>query len=258
MRSIVTSTLIAVMSCASAHAALRTYYKGTENFGRKAGPAAAQFLLEKGRGALVLTGEHNLRMLFLEKQKLVRLVDDTAKIVYDLECGAAGGNAIMKGLQKQLAEVPPEQRGMAEQVMKEELAAKLAKPPVIEYHGTDAKRMVLGHECTLVEALENGEKQSDYCASSSADFHTMDEERATMKAMHACLSNVAFLETVGGPIDGAAVRAFQWDTSQDGFPLASRCFRGETVTYDVTMEKFDREKIDDKLFEVPKTYKSGL
>ena len=58
----------------------------------------------------------------------------------------------------------------------------------------------------------------------------------------------------GGEGDGSS-RAFQWDTSVDGYPLVSRCFDHGDTTLDLRLESVDREALDKNLFDVPPGFK---
>ena len=72
--------------------------------------------------------------------------------------------------------------------------------------------------------------------------------------MQEYLRNFTIKVVPAGKADGG-VRAFEWDTSVDGFPLISRCFEKGTTTLDLKAESFDRKPLSKKLFEVPSDYK---
>src|SRR6266852_2438754 len=114
--------LIALMQfglAASADAELNTYYRGVERKSGKDVPATAQFSIEPGRVAMVMKGSRNSRMLFFEKDGLLRIVDDTGKTYFDMHRGSIHapqpvGSDMAADLEKQMAQLPPEQRKMAE------------------------------------------------------------------------------------------------------------------------------------------------
>jgi hypothetical protein len=51
------------------------------------------------------------------------------------------------------------------------------------------------------------------------------------------------------------MRVFQWDTSVDGYPVNTRCYRNGAMTLDLTLQSVSRKPIPSELFDVPKGYK---
>jgi hypothetical protein len=54
---------------------------------------------------------------------------------------------------------------------------------------------------------------------------------------------------------GGESRAFQWDTSIEGYPIVTRCFRDTVTTLDLKLESFNRKPLPKDLFAVPAAYK---
>jgi hypothetical protein len=246
------TTIVLALLCgaAPASAQFNTYYSGTERKDGKSVPATAQFSVEKGRVAVIMKGFRASRMLFLEKQGLLRVVDDATKSYFDLDRQAMENGGEMDEMQKQLAKMPPEQRKMAEQMMQGAMGA--AKPRPTTYVWTKEKRTIKGYECTKVECMVGDEKRSEYWGTTSADFKMTPDERNSMLAMQGYLRS--FMISVRGG-EGGSSRAFQWDTSVDGYPLVSRCFDHGDTTLDLNLETFDRKPLAKDLFEVPSGFK---
>src|SRR5262249_12576537 len=153
--------------------------------------------VEKGRVAMVLKGARDTRILFLEDEHVLRIVDDSRKMYFDIakgEMGADGGQ--MEGVErqleeakKQLAQLPPGQREMAEKMMGMNAAgkAKAASPP--EYVWTKETQKVAGYECTRVDVMRDGEKHAEYWGTTSPDFRLGDDERAAVVEMQEYLGN---------------------------------------------------------------------
>jgi hypothetical protein len=246
-----TAIILALLSVAApASAQFNTYYSGTERRDGKSVPATAQFSVEKGRAAMIMTGFRSSRMLFLEKQGVLRVVDDATKTYFDLDRQVSQGG-MMDQMEEQLAKMPPEQRKMAEQMMQGTMGA--SKPTPTTYVWTKEKQTIKGYDCTKVETMVGDEKRSEYWGTTSADFKMTPDERNTMLTMQGYLRSFTIM-VKGGEGDGSS-RAFQWDTSVDGYPLITRCFSHGDTTLDLRMQSFDRKPLDKSLFEVPSGFK---
>jgi hypothetical protein len=51
------------------------------------------------------------------------------------------------------------------------------------------------------------------------------------------------------------MRAFQWDTSTDGYPVITRCFRDGAMTLDLTLQSVSRKPIPAEAFVMPDGYR---
>jgi hypothetical protein len=249
--------LTLLCGAAPASAQFNTYYSGTERKDGKSVPATAQFSVEKGRVALIMKGSRSSRMLFLEKQGVLRVVDDGSKTYFDLDREAtqnmASGGGAMDQMQEQLAKMPPEQRKMAEQMMQGAMGKVKDRPPTT-YVWTKEKQTIKGYECTKVECMVGDDKRSEYWGTTSADFKMTPDERNTMLAMQGYLRNF-MIGVSAGRGEGGSSRAFQWDTSVDGYPLVTRCFDHGDTTLDLRLQSSDRKPLDKDLFETPSGFK---
>jgi len=256
MRSSVLIILATFAAAPPAEAQLTTFYRGTERMGDKEVPATAQFSIEKGRAAMVMKGSRAARMLFVEKSEVLRIVDDTGGSYFDLGKATAGSGPteMMAELKEQLDQLPPEQRKMAEESMKGALGSAKPPPPT-EYVWTKEKKSIAGYECTRVDLMRGSDKRGEYWGTTSKDFRMSDAERKTMLAMQEYLRNfLIMVRPAGAGAGGEGTRAFQWDTSVDGYPIVTRCFDGGKMTLDLTLESFNRNAVSKDLFEVPSSY----
>jgi hypothetical protein len=243
VRSRIAIALAWLCVAAPASAQFNTYYSGTERRNGTSVPATAQFSVEKGRVAVIMKGSRSSRMIFLEKQGVLRVVDEGTKTYFDLDKQSAQGGP-MDQMEKQLAQMPPEQRKMAEQMMG---SMEAAKPKPTTYVWTKEKQTVKGYEATKVECMVGDQKRSEYWGTKSADFAMTPDERNTMLAMQGYLRN--FMIGVKGSEGDGSSRAFQWDTSVDGYPIITRCFDHGDTTLDLKLDRFDRKPLDKDLFE---------
>src|SRR6185295_1613725 len=124
MRRIPLIALILLVTAAPSRAELNTYYRGTERDRSKEIPATAQFSIEAGRVALVMKGSHACRMLFFEKEGVLRFVDDGQKTYINMTKSQLDSMRLDEVdlaavLEAQLAQIPPEQREAAKAMVQE-------------------------------------------------------------------------------------------------------------------------------------------
>lgn len=244
--------LIAACWTVPAAAQFNTYYKGMVREGGKDVPATAQFSVEAGRVAVIMRGATIQRMLFLENEHVLRVVDDTRGSYVDLGTAgsmASGLAAQMAEMQKQMAKLPPAQRAMAEQMMRGTMGA-MQQPPDDYVWSTETKT-ISGYDATRVDIMQGGVKRAEYWGTTSADFRMSDAERTTMLAMQDYLRTSMI---TASPAGGGPSRAFQWDTSKDGYPVLTRCFNGGEMTLELQLQSVDRKALAGDLFAIPSTY----
>ena len=256
MRTIALTVAAIAMTAGQARAQLTVLYKGVQREGQKEGPATAQFSIEEGRVGMIMKASHASRMLFLEKEQVLRIVDDDRKAYFDLGQSSLQGSGTgvapaMANFQKMLDQMPPEQRKMAEGMMQKSLGGMKQESQTV-YVRTDEKMTVSGYDTTRVEAMRGNAKVSEYWGTTSSDFKMSPTEHRTILNMQGYLRN--FLITVRSA-DGGGLQAFEWDTSVDGYPVITRCFRGTETTLDLTLESFNRKPLPDELFVIPPDYK---
>lgn len=248
MRIFLLTTAFACLAAPSA-AQMTTTYTGTEAMGGKTVPASAQFSVENGRVAAIMKGSHTGRLIFDQKAQVLHIVSDDDKTYFDLDKSSAGrGGDQMQMMQAQLAKLPPEQRAMAEQMMKGVMSA--APPPLTYTQGTGTKT-IAGYQCTMFEGMRGADKVTEYCGTTSSDFKMSDAERRTMLEMQGYLRNF----TIMVKSSDDSMRAFQWDTTVDGYPVLTRCFRGGAMTLDLTLDGVNHKPIPNEVFEIPRGYK---
>lgn len=248
MRTFFLATAFACLAAPSA-AQLTTTYTGTQTVAGKTVPATAQFSVEVGHVAAILKGTRASRIIFDEKAQVLHMISDDDKTYLDIDKSTAGGvSAQMDMMQAQLAKMPPEQRAMAEQMMK---GFANAAPPQLTYvKGTDTKT-IAGYACLMFEGMRGADKVTEYCGTTSNDFKMTAAERNTMLDMQGYLRNFSIIVKSADE----ATRAFQWDTNVDGYPVLTRCFRSGTMTLDLTLDGVNRRPIPVELFEIPAGYK---
>jgi len=245
------SLLFVLAFCGAAQPAaaqFTTTYAGTQTQGGTQVPATAQFAVEAGHVAAIMTGVRGGRIVFDEKAQVLHLISDADQTYIDIDKSSAGRGDPMQMMQQQLDRMPPAQRAQAEQMMK---SMTSAMPPPLTYVTSTEKKTIAGYECTRVDGMRGTDKVTEYCGSTSRDFTMTDAEHRTMLDMQGYLRN--FMIMVRNADD--TMRAFQWDTSVDGYPVNTRCYDHGTMTLDLTLQSVSRKPIPSELFDVPKGYK---
>jgi hypothetical protein len=250
MRQLLRALVIAV-TAAPAQAQLTTTYTGTQLVGDKQVPATAKFSVEQGRVAMVMTGGRGGRMVYDAKNQVLHIIMDESKSYFDITKAGGAGDAggMAAEMQKQLEKMPKEQRAAAEQMMKG-MMGSVAPPPPLTYVWSHETKTVAGYECTRVDGMRGDTKVTEYCGTTSSDFKMSDGERQTMLDMQGYLRNFGISVQAGDE-----TRAFQWDTSVDGFPIVTRCYRDGKMTLDLVLESVNRKPIPDELFDLPRGYR---
>ena len=225
-------------------AQLTTTYAGTQTVDSKQVSATAKFAVETGRVAMIMTGAQGGRIVFDQRAQVLHMISDDEKSYFDI---GAGGPAEM--MQKQLEKLPPEQRAMAQQMMQSAMPS--AATPQLTYVWTKDTKTVANYQCTFVQGMRGATKVSEYCGSTSADFKISDAERGTVLDMQRYLRNFTIMVRTSDD----ATRAFQWDTSVDGYPVITRCFRDGVMTLDLTLQSVSRAPLPAELFDIPRDYR---
>jgi hypothetical protein len=248
-----TVVLVGVFFATSqAHAALNAVYKGTAEVDGKKIPAVASMSLADDRAAFTMQADENFRILFLQKENLLRVVNDSDQTYIDMQGGMA--NFMSQEMEKELAQMPPEQRRMAEQMMQNMGSAVAASTPPTRYVWTEETGTVKGYPCTWVRIMEGDKKKADYCGTSAADFKISDAELKSATGLNKALDMTPAMKGGSAQSRDEAL-GFAWDTSKDGYPIIARCFNGDRMVLDLELDSFNRQPPPAKLFEIPEGYK---
>ena len=161
-------------------------------------------------------------------------------------------NAAMQEMEKQLASLPPEQRAMAEQMMKGRMQGMMgdsqeAKPRV-EAVGTGKWRT---SSCKQYAVYEGGRKTQEICAASLGAIEGSAEAMQAFRNMAAYLKKMTeSLPMAGsaGPNPGELLDEI------DGFPVVTTQYAGGKVADVTTLESTSNQDVDEALFMIPDGY----
>ncbi len=245
------------LGAAPASADLNVVYKGTESFGDKPTPAEARCSIAKGRAVMVQKGSMRARMVFLQKEGVLRVIDDSQRTYVDMDRAMmddmSGMAASAKAqMDEGMAKLSPEQRKMMESMMGQRL--QQAAPVADKFVRSDETATIKGYPCTRVDVMRGPDKKAEYWGTLSKDFQMSADEKQTLTDMQAFMAGFVNSMT---PLTGkgaGGVRGFQFDAAVAGYPIVTRCFTNGKKILDLTMDSFDRDAAPDSLFALPKGY----
>lgn len=203
--------------------------------------------------------QSNVSMIFLGDSFLVLNHDDKNYVVMDeamLNEVTSQIDAAMKQMEAQLANMPPEQRAMAEQMMKGQMPGMTGQqsaappPPTVEKIGASEWR---SRPCMKYAVHEGGEKTQDVCAASLDDIEGADE------MMQAFLGMAEFVKRMTESLPGAMTANISQNPGAiidqvDGFPVHSVQYEFGTVSGEMSVESISEQALDDGLFAAPEDY----
>lgn len=200
----------------------------------------------------------DVSMIFLGDQFLVLDHEKKSYIVMDQAMLDQVGSEIDKAMQQmeaQLASLPPEQRAMAEQMMKGQLqgmmggAAPKPAPRVAKVGGGDWQ----GRPCTRYEVFEAQKKTQDIC---SAPLSGIDGGEEMMQAF---MAMAAFIEEMARSMPGPFAAGFDQNPGKvmeaiGGFPVVTVDYSRGKPESESVVESIVEKDLDPGLFAAPADY----
>lgn len=200
----------------------------------------------------------DMSMIFLGTEFIVVDHANQTYIVMDEAMMAQVGtqiDAAMQQMQAQLANMPPEQAAMVEQMMQGQMAGMMGggdetPAPIVQQTGSGQWQ---GSACTQYSVLEAGEMTQMICAAPLDDVDGADE------AMQAFESMAVFITTLadsmpGGMGDAMAENPMGMMDQIDGFPVITVEFLNGEVLAETTLESVVEADLAADLFSPPEGY----
>ena len=152
----------------------------------------------------------------------------------------------MQQMQGQLAQMPPEQRKMVEEMMKKQMGgggAPAAAPQItVEEKGSGEK--IGSFNCTRYAVLSNGQLTQDVWAASTDQVHLQEADYKTFQAM------AKFYE----PLRRNAPKG-SWSAPPmqqiKGMPVRMISYEGQRPSYQWDVLKVDEKSLENSLFTLP-------
>ncbi len=99
-------------------------------------------------------------------------------------------DAAMAQMQAQLAQLPPEQRAMMEQMMKDRMPNMQGEKAVQEFRRTGRKQEIAGFECVEGELLKNGQREFIMCISSPDEIGMPRSDYEALRSAFAAMADL--------------------------------------------------------------------
>lgn len=161
----------------------------------------------------------------------------------------------MKEMEKQLASLPPEQRAMAEQMMKGGMGQMMGQqqkeappPPRVEALGAGSWQ---DFDCEKFAVFESGEKTQEICAAGLKDIDGAAEMMQAFRGMAKFMTKM----TESMPMRAnPGLNPGELMDQIDGFPVHTLDYRNGELTGESSLESVIEQDLDDGLFSVPDGY----
>ena len=165
-------------------------------------------------------------------------------------------SAAMAQMEAELAKLPPEQRAMAEQMMKTQMGAIMgdqesAPAPRVEKTGNSEWQ---GRSCTQFDVFEGDVKTQEICAAPLDKVNGAAEMMKTYQGMAQFVKKLA--ESLPGPL-GASFNDHPGMVAEliGGFPVRSVEYSMGTAVREVTMESISEKALESEMFKAPADYR---
>ena len=168
-------------------------------------------------------------------------------------------SSAMQQMQQALEEMPPEQRAMAEQMMKQHMpqSATAAKSPTT-LHKTGKDDSINGFDCEYYEVRREASKIRELCVTEWDDITGGREVADAMLEMAGFFDSMAeaFADSIGTDIMGEQQEIFAHMRELDGYPVLTREFdEAGGVESETVLKSAKSRNIDPQFFAPPADYK---
>lgn len=166
----------------------------------------------------------------------------------------------MKQMEEALAAMPPEQRAMAEKMMKQHMPQGMSQPeqPPATMHETDRTDTVSGFECDYYELRRADRKVRELCVTPWDEIpggRDIADAMLEMAGFFGRMTSTLSQET-GIAAMGDQQEIFAHLKELDGYPVLTREFdRGGQVASESVLKSATTEDLDPSLFEPPADYR---
>jgi hypothetical protein len=201
--------------------------------------------------------DSRISMIFLGSQFLVLNHKDKSYFVLDeasLDVVTSEISAAMQQMQAQLASLSPEQRAMAEQMMKRQMGGVMGQEsapspaPRVEAVGTGQWQ---SYTCKQYAVYEGAEKIQDVCTTALNQVEGTDEVMQAFRGMAEYVKKMTESMPMGS-VD--ALNPGELMDQIDGFPVHTIEYRNGEVAGEVSLESITEQALDEGLFAAPQDY----
>jgi hypothetical protein len=202
-------------------------------------------------------------MIFREQGREFIAIDHEEKEYYVIDEAAMERigtqmNSAMQQMQQALEGMPPEQRAMAEQMMKQHLPAPAEKPAPLKVKKTGASDTINGFDCEYYDVQQDGARVRELCITGWDDIDGGREAADSMIAMAAFFEKMAEQFSAGSGMDvmGEQRDLFRHMRELEGYPVLSREFDDDgRLESESRLKSAQSRDIDPALFNPPQGYR---
>lgn len=215
-----------------------------------------------------MTGEDGSDMIFNSDEKNMLIIShpDKSYTTFDQNTVSNVKSEIDKAMEQALAQVPPEQRAMVEQMMQNRMGGMSGMPnmggqapveitmPKIEFRETNRSDTINGYDCQYYESFEDGQKDGEHCVASWSELGVSDNIQNSFTAMAEMMEG--FLEQfrqMSGTNAENNMLAYLKD--MEGYPVLSRQYSGGEAVRESRLSSIITEDIDPAAFLAPDGYR---
>jgi hypothetical protein len=218
-------------------------------------PARQTVTIYLDAGKLRVEGENpgaGKYLLIFDNARQVLWMADLARGSYmeitKAQVEAMGGQMqqMMQQMQAQLAQIPPEQRAMVEQMMRQQMGNVGGNaPPPVTVREKNRGETVGSFTCTRYEVLTGGQVTEEVCAAAPSQLKLDDSAFETFKALAEFFEPLARMAPRGG---WSAPKALD---QIDGFPVQTVLYEGQRPASEWVILKAEEQAVDAALFTLP-------
>ena len=204
------------------------------------------------------TSGQRMSMIFVGKEFIVVDHDEKSYVVMDEAMVQEMGvkvNAAMEQMRAQLADMPPEQRAMVEQMMQGQMAgmmesAEESLPTRVEEMGSGSWQ---SGPCTEYAIFAGEQKTQQICAAPLSEIEGAEEAMLAFRHMAKFINSLA--ESMPGPLgESMAENPMGLIDQIDGFPVRTLDYVDGHVSSETTLSSVEDMDLDPGLFGVPEGY----
>jgi hypothetical protein len=204
-------------------------------------------------GLLIFRGDRNEMIVAENDSREYYVIDEQT-----MNQMAAQVSDAMRQMDEMLSSMPPEQRAIAEQMMKQQMPGLQAPPEIPStVNKTGESDTINGFDCQYFEVMQDGRKIRDMCVAAWADIDGGKEATDAMTGIGEFLEKMhdAFSQSAGINLMGRQQEMFAHMKELGGYPVYTRDYdeAGELES-EASLRSSRSEPIDASMFEPPEGY----
>jgi len=213
---------------------------------------------KSGRGSVIYRGDQKQMIVLNHRGNSFQIMTKASMQAMNQQINQQM-SSVMKQMESKLAQLPPAQRKMMEQMMKNHSAPAAvptpqAAPPAPEVKATGVKKQVKGYSTEQYEVFENGNRVREMWVTDWASSGVKRDDFKVFKEMHQFQQEVFASMNRGQRFQPNDV-AFDEFRQVDGLPVLITSFKGSVKDRETNLKSVDKKDFDDAHFEPPKNYK---